>query len=236
MARLVVLDTETTGFSHAEGHRIVEIGCVELMDMRKGEARQWYVNPQREIPAEAIEVHGITNAMVADKPTFEQIAQELVAFLAEDTLVIHNAAFDMGFLNMELGLCGYRPMELARAIDTVPLARRKFPGVSASLDALCKRLGIDNSHRTLHGALLDAHLLAEVYVELTGGNQFRLDLAQGDASETRVWEEASALGPPIQMPRRAWGVPADEEAAHGKFLELLQKESGGGCIWLRSAG
>ncbi|MBF0283287.1 MAG: DNA polymerase III subunit epsilon [Magnetococcales bacterium] len=233
MARLIILDTETTGFDPNEGHRIVEIGCVELIDMRQGESRQWYINPEREIPQEAIEIHGITNEKVQDSPLFANIAREFLEFLGEGQLAAHNASFDLRFLNAELERCGRPAIAPERAIDTVTLARRKFPGSPASLDALCKRFGIDNSQRTYHGALLDAHLLAEVYVELAGGAQFRLSFET--AAPTTAGSAARRAQPPIPRPtrpRRSWPIPPDEEKLHAAYLEKLQKESGD-CVWLR---
>lgn len=227
MERLIVLDTETTGMDPADGHKIVEIGCVELVGMRVGETRQWYVNPEREIPREAIEVHGITNERVKDCPVFAAIADELAAFLGEDQLVAHNAAFDLKFLNAELRHCRRPELPAARAIDTVLLARRKFPGQSASLDALCKRFNIDASGRTFHGALLDAQLLAEVYVELRGGSQFSLDLA-AMTQESRGVEEPSDWQ---AVPPRQWPLGPGEAEAHAALLKLLDKESGGQCVW-----
>ncbi|MBF0610921.1 MAG: DNA polymerase III subunit epsilon [Magnetococcales bacterium] len=233
MARVVVLDTETTGFSPAEGHRIVEVGCVELLGMRKGEQRQWYINPEREIPQDAIRVHGITNEKVADAPKFHEIVKEFLAFIGGDPLVIHNAAFDMGFLNAELARLKMVPLAMSRAIDTIPMARRKFPGAQANLDALCKRLGVDNSRRSFHGALLDAHLLAEVYVALNDGGQYKLDLVTETpaavASSSQVVERKVVAA-------RAWNLSPQEEESHRAYLEFLQKESGGNCLWLKEEG
>lgn len=230
MARVVVLDTETTGFSPAEGHRIVEVGCVELLGMRKGEQRQWYVNPEREIPQEATRVHGITNEQVAEAPRFGEIVKEFLAFIGDDQLVIHNAAFDMGFLNAELARLKLPPLPRERAIDTIPMARRKFPGGQANLDALCKKLGVDNSRRTFHGALLDAHLLAEVYVALCDGGQYKLDLVT-EHHPAAVAAPLPAQRPPV--PPREWPLSPGDLAAHQAYLAFLQKESGGNCLWLK---
>ena len=175
MERLIILDTETTGISPKDGHRIVEIGCIELINYRKGDQRQWYLNPDMDIPREATKVHGITNEQVADCPRFKDIAQDFIDFIKSDKLVIHNASFDMGFLNMELNRESLPNIKSDQAIDTLSMARKKYPGSPASLDALCRRYKIDNSNRTFHGALLDSELLAEVYIELMGGNQFNLD-------------------------------------------------------------
>ena len=230
--RVVVLDTETTGLSPAEGHRIVEIGCVELLEMRKGNTCQWYINPDRDIPLEASRIHGITNEKVANSPRFSDILDDFLHFIGEDFLVIHNAAFDIGFLNAELLRVQQVKLDFNRVIDTIPLARRKFPGASASLDALCKRFKIDNTHRTLHGALLDADLLADVYVELLGGNQFRMDFSE--QKRERVAEPTTVVGHlRPSYPQRTWNVSEQDRAAHQQFLERLQRESGG-CIWLNN--
>ena len=228
MKRLIVLDTETTGLSPAEGHRIVEIGCVELLHTRKGEHYRCVLNPERDIPAEAARIHGITNEQVADAPRFAEVVDRFLGFIGQDTLVIHNAAFDMGFLNAELQRLQRPPLEMERVIDTMLLARRKYPGMSASLDALCRRLKVDNSHRTLHGALLDADLLADVYVELVGGNQLSLDL--GSEPIVPVAPVASGGVEAVSWPVRVWPVPEEEQRAHAAFLGRLQRESGA-CIW-----
>lgn len=234
MERLIVLDTETTGLSPKEGHRIIEIGCVELLNKRKGESRQWYINPGRDIPQEAIRIHGITNERVAKEPPFSDIVNDFLAFIGEDQLVIHNARFDMGFINNELQLLRRKKLEMTRAIDTIPMARRKFPGSMVNLDSLCKKLKVNNSHRTLHGALLDADILAEVYVELTGGNQYSLDLGldfeSSDGNNQNLLQQPI---PPLKNhPPRSWPPPTEEEkVAHTVFLERLHQESGN-CIWL----
>ena len=171
--REIVLDTETTGFEPAEGHRIVEIGAIELFNhVPTGRTYHQYINPDRAMPAEAFEVHGLGDDFLRDKPRFTQIATAFLEFIGTDSrLVIHNAAFDMKFLNAELNWAGQLQIANDRALDTVAMARRKFPGSPASLDALCRRFGIDNSAREKHGALLDSELLAEVYLELIGGRQ-----------------------------------------------------------------
>lgn len=235
MSRVIVLDTETTGMPHANGHRIIEIGCLELVDFRKGEKRQWYLNPERKIDPGATKVHGITDEQVADAPRFADIVADFLAFIGEDPLVIHNASFDMGFLNMELERCRCPKLADQRAIDTLSMARRKFPGSPASLDALCRRFKVDNTNRTFHGALLDSELLAEVYIELMGGNQYHLSLdfpspttspqgtsasprdAEGEDGESTEW-------PPV--PRRSWPIRPDEESRHDAFVQRLVKESG----------
>ncbi|MGN7611122.1 DNA polymerase III subunit epsilon [Magnetococcales bacterium HHB-1] len=225
--RKIVLDTETTGISPADGHRIIEIGCVELIDMRKGENRQWYINPERDIPEEATRVHGITNEQVADCPKFHQVAKEFLEFIEDSPLVIHNAAFDMRFLNAELAKIKRKPLDNERAIDTLIKARRKFPGSAVSLDALCKRFGIDNSQRTFHGALLDSHLLAEVYVELMGGNQFTfmLDSVQPEQS-IPLPEKIKSVQKRSRSPR-IWSIPEEEQSAHQNFIRFLDEKSGG---------
>ncbi|WP_445680422.1 DNA polymerase III subunit epsilon [Radicibacter daui] len=176
--REIVLDTETTGLEPSEGHRLVEIGCVELINhVSTGRNFHVYINPQREVEAEAAAVHGLTTEFLSDKPVFAEVVNDFRAFIGDDKLVIHNATFDMRFLNHELTMHGFPTMPSDRAIDTLAMVRQRFPGAPASLDALCRRFGIDNSGRTLHGALLDAQLLAEVYLELQGGRQPGLILA-----------------------------------------------------------
>lgn len=179
MLRELCLDTETTGLDPKSGHRIIEIGCVELLDrVPTGNNYHIYINPEREVPDGAYRVHGISTEFLSDKPKFEEIVQSFLDYIKEDTLVIHNAAFDVRFLNHELELTNNKPIELLKTIDTLAIARKKFPGAPASLDMLCKRFAVDSSKRTLHGALLDAELLALVYIELMGGSQTRLDLNQ----------------------------------------------------------
>ena len=181
--REIVLDTETTGLDPANGHRIVEIGCVELLNaIPTGETFHVYLDPERDIPMEAFRVHGLSAEFLADKPVFAKIAGDFLKFTGDAKIVAHNAEFDMRFLNAELGLLGIAPIAQNRVIDTLALARRKFPGAANSLDALCARYGIDASRRSKHGALLDAGILAEVYAELTGGRQAALVFANGAAS------------------------------------------------------
>ncbi|MEC8642063.1 MAG: DNA polymerase III subunit epsilon, partial [Pseudomonadota bacterium] len=173
--REIVLDTETTGISPSDGHRIIEIGALELFNQTPtGEQFHIYINPEREIDAGAVNVHGLTSEFLSDKPVFADVATGFLEFIAESRLVIHNAAFDMGFLNAELVRRGMAALPMERAVDTLTMARRKVPGAQASLDALCRRFEIDNSHRDLHGALVDADLLASVYIELLGGRQRHL--------------------------------------------------------------
>ena len=177
--REICLDTETTGLKPEEGHRIIEIGAVELLDKAPtGREFHVYINPQRDVPQEAVNVHGLTAEFLADKPLFADVAQDFLDFIGDATLVIHNAEFDRRFLNHELGLLNLPRIPRERCVDTLAIARAKFPGAPASLDALCKRFGVDNSHRDLHGALLDARILAEVYLELAGGRQRSLTLSE----------------------------------------------------------
>jgi DNA polymerase-3 subunit epsilon len=219
--REVILDTETTGLDPASGHRVVEIGCVELINhVSTGMTFQRYVNPERDMPAEALAVHGLTEEFLSRQPVFAQIAQEVLDFLGDATLVMHNAEFDLGFLNAELELAGLPRLPASRATDTVLIARRRFPGAQASLDALCRRFRIDNSDRTLHGALLDARLLAEVYLELIGGRQ--ADLRLGSAAAGLAAAAAGEEGARPLRPRRSHAAGAAECAAHAKLLSRLK--------------
>ncbi|MBF0417236.1 MAG: DNA polymerase III subunit epsilon [Magnetococcales bacterium] len=235
MTRLIALDTETTGLSPSKGDRIVEIGCVELIQMRKGETRRWFINPERSIPAEATRIHGITDEQVAHEPIFKLVAEEFLTFIGSDPLVIYNAGFDLGFLNAELGRIKRPLLDVSRVIDALMMARKRFPGAKADLDSVCKRLKIDNSHRKLHGALLDAELLADVYVALNGGAQFAMDLT--GAVEEVVVKVASVPEHGVNTiagvvrPVRAWPIAQEEELAHVAFLEFMQKQHGS-CLWL----
>ena len=218
--REIVLDTETTGLDPASGHRIVEIGCVELINhVPTGTTFQRYVNPEREMPSEAFAVHGLTEEFLSRQPVFARIAQEVLDFLGDAKLVMHNAEFDLGFLNAELEGAGLPRLAASRATDTMLIARRKFPGAQASLDALCRRFGIDDSARALHGALLDARLLAEVYLELIGGRQadLRLSAAGGPAAAAG----AGTGGRPVR-PARPHAPSAAEIAAHAELLSRLK--------------
>lgn len=221
--REIVLDTETTGLDPAAGHRVVEIGCVELVNtVPTGRVFHRYVDPEREMPAEALAIHGLSAEFLAGHPPFADAADELLAFLGDSPLVIHNAEFDIRFLNAEFGRLGHAPIPLSRVVDTVQVARRKFPGAQASLDALCRRFGIDNSDRALHGALKDADLLARVYLELVGGRQPGLDLA-AERAETARAAAGRAFRPP-----RAHAPSAAEVAAHEAFVAQLADP-----IWTR---
>jgi DNA polymerase III subunit epsilon len=224
--REIVLDTETTGFDPQGGDRIVEIGAVELYNhMPTGEVYHVYINPERLMPQEAYEVHGLGDDFLRDKPVFSKIAQTFVDFIGGDKMVIHNAAFDMKFLNYELGLLGIAEMPYAQAIDTLEIARRKFPGSPASLDALCRRFGVDNSAREKHGALLDSEILAEVYLQLIGGQQPGFELAaeaRGARSQVRSDEEWRAKPRTTPLSSR---LTEEEKTAHAAFVEKLGEDS-----------
>lgn len=226
--REIVLDTETTGLEPLTGHRIVEVACLELFNhLPTGKQFQVYVNPDRDMPAEAEAVHGLSAAFLADKPRFAEIVDGLLEFIGDAALVIHNAEFDLGFLNAELARLK-RPSLAHRIVDTLQIARRKFPGAQASLDALCRRFAIDNSARTRHGALLDAELLAEVYLELVGGRQAGLDLAGTPIQAGAVTSGTAPDGAPlIARPPRPHAPTPDEAAAHAALLAKLKTP-----IWL----
>ncbi len=215
--REIVLDTETTGLDPQAGHRIVEIGCLELINhIPSGRTFHTYINPERAMPDDAFEVHGLSDAFLSDKPLFAAVAGDFLEFLGDAMLVIHNAQFDLGFLNAELGKLGKDRLTEDRAIDTVQLARRKFPGAPASLDALCRRFEIDNAARTKHGALLDAELLAEIYLELIGGRQPSLGLAASGAARQAAGPRARAA-----PTARVHEPSAQERAAHEAFVDTL---------------
>ena len=231
--REIVFDTETTGFDPKGGHRMVEIGCIELVNrIPTGAVFHAYFDPERDMPAEAEAVHGLTIAFLTGQPRFAEKAEELIAFLGEAPLIAHNAAFDFGFLNAELDACGMAPVSLDRMVDTIAIARRKHPGAKLSLDALCSRYGIDRSHRTKHGALLDAELLAQLYVELLGGRQIGLELA-ADAAIAQI--EGAATARPVVRPDRPVRPPrphraSDEELArHSAFIAGFSDP-----LWTRS--
>lgn len=217
--REIIFDTETTGLDPSTGDRMVEIGCIEMLNrVPTGQTFHAYFNPQRDMPAGAEAVHGLSNAFLADKPLFTASAAALIEFLGDSMLVAHNAGFDFGFLNAELGICGMEPVCRSRMIDTVALARVRHPGAKLSLDALCTRYGIDRSHRTRHGALLDAELLAQLYVELTGGRQIGLELA-ADTGEPDAPVAISHIRP--FRPARPHMASAEELARHAAFIATL---------------
>ena len=239
--REIVLDTETTGISPRDGHRIIEIGALELMHhLPTGEKLHIYINPERDIDDGAVAVHGLTSAFLSDKPLFAEIVDEFLSFIGDAPLVIHNASFDMGFINAELDKIQHPPLPMDRTIDTLAMARKKFPGAQANLDALCRRFEIDNSHRDLHGALVDADLLASVYVELLGGRQPGLSLGAENKNDTAAVaidaEQASSM---LQIDRDKKAVrpirphvpTAEETAAHDAFLAKLKDP-----IWLKTSG
>lgn len=228
--REIVLDTETTGLDPLRGDRLVEIGCVEIVNrFVTGNVFHRYINPERPMSPEAFAVHGLSDSFLADKPVFRQVADEFLEFIGQDALVIHNASFDMGFLNAELKRLKKGPLASDRVIDTLAIARRKHPGQQNSLDALCARYGIDNSRRTRHGALLDAEILAEVYAELTGGKQSSLSLSSENAGLPQNASEREAAV------RRVANVPVisliseQERASHRAFIA----EMGEKALWNR---
>lgn len=231
--RLVVLDTETTGLDPKAGHRVIEIGCVEIKERRlTGNNYHQYIKPEREIDAAALEVHGITLQFLADKPVFGEIWQEFLNYVDGAQLIIHNAPFDVAFLNHEFGLAGYDRTirDHCDVIDSLAFARKTYPGQRNSLDALCKRLDIGNAHRTLHGALLDSEILADVYMRMTGGQTaLALDASSdsntGGAEFVRIEREAGDGDLTVLQ-------ASDEElAAHSVWLDRLAKESESGCVW-----
>lgn len=231
--RQVVLDTETTGLRVEDGHRIIEVGCVELIDRKlTGRTFHKYINPEREVEAGALAVHGITNERLANEPIFSLIVHELIDFLKDAELIIHNAPFDLGFLNNELMLCrhGWQSLtDYCQVIDTLLIARKRHIGQRNSLDALCKRYGVDNSNRDYHGALLDANLLAHVYLAMTGGQGSFFDSLAAEVSEE------TNLGKPIStISKEVHNLPvitatAEELEEHHKYLEFLSKK--GKCLW-----
>lgn len=224
--REIVLDTETTGFDPASGDRIVEIGCVELIDhFPTGESYHVYINPERDMPAEAERVHGLSAAFLSDKPVFAAIAEEFLAFIGDAPLVIHNAQFDMKFLNAELSKLGRQTLPDERAIDTLAMAKIKYPGSRYSLDELCKRFDIDLSVRTKHGALLDAELLAQVYLELIGGRQKHFVLAPSGSVQSVSEESGPARQRPEPLPSL---LTPEEREAHKAFIT---KELGEAALW-----
>ena len=224
--REIVFDTETTGFDPLSGHRVVEIGCVELINhLPSGEVWHCYLNPERDMPDEAFRVHGLSNEFLADKPVFAEKVAGFLEFIADSPLVAHNAEFDMRFVNAELVRLGFPMLAMSRATDTVAIARKRFPGAQANLDALCRRFEIDNTHRTKHGALLDAELLAEVYLQLIGGRQPGFDLNLGRAAQAAA---TAATVTRVARPARPHAPLPEELAAHDAFVAKLKAP-----IWAR---
>ncbi|MBA4763913.1 DNA polymerase III subunit epsilon [Qipengyuania huizhouensis] len=223
--REIVFDTETTGLDPKTGDRMVEIGCVELFNLvPTGKTYHAYYNPERDMPAGAEAVHGLSSAFLADKPLFRDIFHELLEFIGDAPLIAHNAGFDFGFLNAELALCKCEPVCMTRMIDTVALAKKRHPGAKLSLDALCTRYGIDRSHRVKHGALLDAELLAQVYVELKGGRQIGLELA-AEAVDPVTTQDLIAVRKAPEGPRRAprpHAPTAEELVRHRQFMAGIE--------------
>jgi DNA polymerase-3 subunit epsilon len=225
--REIVFDTETTGFEPGDGHRIVEIGCIELIDhFPTGKSFQAYLNPERLVPIETQRVHGLTDEFLSDKPLFAQVVADFLAFIGDAPLVIHNASFDIKFINAELARTGHPPISLARAIDTIEIAKRKLPGARYSLDELCKRFGVDLTARTKHGALLDADLTAQIYLELIGGRQGGLALAPVEiAAAAEEMEIPRAFSRPRKLESR---LSEAELAAH---LAFIASELGENALW-----
>ncbi len=231
MLREIVIDTETTGLDANNGDRLIELGCIEIVNrIPTGREFHRYLNPERDIHRDAVEVHGLTVDFLKDKPVFRDVADEFLEFVGEAPLVAHNATFDVGFLNAELARAGRPALTFDRVVDTLALARRRHPAGPNSLDALCKRYGIDLSARTKHGALLDSMLLANVYVELLGERQARLGLGGQDRSETAVHQRIAAARPrPQPLPSR---LSEEAEQAHRTFVKTL----GAKALWLRFFG
>ena len=216
MTREIVLDTETTGIDPKDGHRIIEIGALEMDNhMPTGKQLHLYINPERDIDAGAVAIHGLTSEFLADKPVFADIVDEFLNFVGDSPMVIHNAPFDMGFVNAELARLARAPLPMTQAVDTLPMARKKFPGAQANLNALCRRFEIDNSHRDLHGALIDADLLAAVYVELLGGRQPGLSLETASAQNNPA-QNNPAQNNPARHAQGA-GRPADSDTDNDAF-------------------
>lgn len=232
--RQIVLDTETTGLDPAQGHRVIEVGCVELIDRKlTGRHLHLYINPEREVEAAALEVHGLTNEFLSDKPVFSAIVDTFLEFISGAELIIHNAPFDLSFLDHELTSCqrNYQRMhQYCGVLDTLAMARKKHPGQKNNLDALCKRYEVDNSQRELHGALKDAEILADVYLLMTGG-QSSLVLGYEGQDETAALLVVEKI-PSDRPPLRVIAAAEDELAAHTKRLQQIQKSSGSKCVWL----
>lgn len=223
--REIVFDTETTGLDPASGDRMVEIGCVEMINrVPSGATFHAYFNPERDMPAAAEAVHGLSISFLETKPLFAEQVEDILDFLGDAPLVAHNAGFDFGFLNNELKLIGRDPVDMDRMVDTVAIARKRHPGAKVSLDALCTRYGVDRSHRVKHGALLDAELLAQVYVELLGGRQIGLELAaDASASDTITAQSMVQVSQRTRRAPRPHAASSDELARHRAFLEQIEK-------------
>lgn len=227
--REIILDTETTGMDPDEGHRLVEIGCLELENhLPTGRTFQTYLNPQRDVPPEATRVHGLTTEFLKKHPLFTEKIDAFLEFLGDAQLVIHNAEFDMKFINAELKSAGFKPIQMSRVIDTLLMARQKFPGQPANLDALCRRFKIDNSERKYHGALLDSELLSEVYLELMGGRQHGLGLISEEAMISSV--QLNARIKRQKRPHRSFPVSTEELKAHDGFLDKIKD-----ALWKKKA-
>jgi DNA polymerase-3 subunit epsilon len=225
--REIVFDTETTGFEPSDGHRIVEIGCVELEDhFPTGRTLQFYLNPERDVPIESQRVHGLSGEFLADKPLFAHVAEEFLAFIGDSALVIHNAAFDIKFINAELARVERAAIPFSRTIDTIEIAKRKIPGARYSLDELCKRFGVDLSARSKHGALLDAQLTAEIYLELIGGRQRGLMLAPAQSAQA-----AAAISPRPARQRPHGLAPRLTEEERARHSAFIAKELGDKPLW-----
>ena len=234
--RQIILDTETTGLETSQGHKVIEIGAIEMVSRRKtGNTLHFYLNPEREIDEAAVEVHGITSDKLADKPCFNEKAEELLQFLKGAELIIHNAPFDVGFLNYEFKEAGYEGKvieDYCQVFDMLVLARRMHPGQKNSLDALCKRYDVDNSQRIFHGALLDAEILADVYLKMTGGQTTLLGESEALNNQSRQQRQQDTRIDPQQAARLSvTPVSADELALHKKWLELLRSENPEGVVW-----
>lgn len=218
--REIIFDTETTGFDPMQGDRLVEIGCVEMLDgVLTGRQYHVYLNPERDVPPQAAAVHGLTTAFLRNKPVFAEEAGNFMDFIGNDRLVAHNASFDMNFVNFEIKRLGFPAIEPVRVVDTLQIAREKFPGSPASLDALCKRFGVDNSNRDLHGALLDAQLLAHVYIELTGGRQRALDFV----AEEETIRVDGIVQTSMVVSRTSRLIALTNEAEHEALLDLIKE-------------
>lgn len=230
--REIIFDTETTGFDPLSGDRMVEIGCIELVNrVPSGRTFHAYYNPERDMPASAFAVHGLSGDFLRDKPLFSAGVADLLAFLGDSPLVAHNARFDFGFLNHELSRCGHADISMDRMIDTVAIARQLHPGAKHSLDALCTRYGIDRSHRVKHGALLDAELLAQLYIEMTGGRQIGLGLAEEEEAKDDIGAElmAQTVVRPVRA-ARVFTASAQELERHAAFVAALKDP-----LWLKEA-